>query len=315
MTRRAVQWGVCTEDYVDVRRVNLSTHPLAPLLSFPHNRFFVCVYYNQTNKSKKTMALLQSLRDFVANNSRLIQISIVVLALSTPSSSLHRRFAKSFRAVATLAFCILVAAVLIPYALVRLAITQLERVFHPNIKLKDAMAESDTYAEWHEKARKLDLYEGRDIWQSNSPTANSIHHNWELVTDLINNLVQAREDDDPMMALVAIEQSSARNVGGILSKGLYSRTNTGEPKDIVMKLVTEFEKTLDYLIDRSLGSVPDEPLSVSQRARQLRRSYHIGLGIRASIVGDKVRVSCRVCRVFVCGLLINSKLYLLFLSL
>lgn len=218
----------------------------------------------------------------------MILLLVVLTAAPGPTGELPRSICSVvFMSVVR----VMVVCEIVLYTMVRVMITLLEANLETNKDIKTELNQSTSYQEWYKHAEKLDELEGRSIWRQRTPQG-IMHHNWDLVNGLIENLQKAREQKDPILALLILQQSAARNVGGILSRSLYSRTNTGEPKQVVHDLVAEIEKTVDYLIESNRKRRESRPRGFGRRfsmkRKSLQGSYSSVYGHRASILAQSV---------------------------
>ena len=151
---------------------------------------------------------------------------------------------------------------LVIYGAVRLFIVALEasigRSRHHEVR--KAMKEAKSYDEWYQLASELDKSQKRQKWQTNLNDFTAYHYSWTFIQELLSDMKLARENDDLSMAQFVLQQCIRKNVGGIMHEELYSYTNTGEPKLVVMEFVNEIEKTLQWatekIVQRSKGEVP-----------------------------------------------------------
>ena len=143
----------------------------------------------------------------------------------------------------------MISVELVVYTLIRLFIRTLEAFFSlsKHRALRNSMANSKSYAEWYAYASKLDKSQGRDIWRETDEDDTSYQYNWPLIRELMDDMKQARDREDPIMALAVLQQCTRKNVGGVMSEDLFSYTYTGEPKLIVSEFIDEVVVTLRWI--------------------------------------------------------------------
>ena len=145
----------------------------------------------------------------------------------------------------------LITVEIIMYALVRVAIRALEAIF-ANTRhraMRNQMSESSTYEEWYDIATKLDNSQGRIKWRNNVNDDTAYRYSWPFILELLSDLKKSRENNDIMMAIAVLQQCTRKNVGGIMSDDLFSFTNTGEPKQVVINFINEVEKTIEWVTE------------------------------------------------------------------
>jgi Domain of unknown function (DUF3336) len=75
-------------------------------------------------------------------------------------------------------------------------------------KLRRLMMQSKSYAEWYSFAKKLDQSQKRDRWLDTHDT--SERYNWAMIKELINQMKKARDTNDAMLALAALQQCTRK---------------------------------------------------------------------------------------------------------
>ena len=144
----------------------------------------------------------------------------------------------------------LIGIELVVYIMIRLFIKIVETMFanSKHRSLRRQMSNAKSYQEWYAIAQTLDKSQGRDKWQS---TIDDVYfaqrYNWAFIQELISDMKSARKSNDSLKALAVLQQCTRKNVGGIMSDELFSYTNTGEPKDIVIKFIDEVVETLKWI--------------------------------------------------------------------
>jgi hypothetical protein len=92
------------------------------------------------------------------------------------------------------------------------------------------MASAETYEEWYSYAAALDISQKRDKWQKTVDDAEASQYNWPLIRQLMVDMKEARDGNDPIQAMAVMQQCSRKNAGGVMSEDLFTKTYTGEPK-------------------------------------------------------------------------------------
>ncbi|GKZ01240.1 hypothetical protein MPSEU_001075000 [Mayamaea pseudoterrestris] len=133
-------------------------------------------------------------------------------------------------------------------------------------KLRKLM-KAASYDEWQINAKKLDASQHRQKWLDRVDDETSHEYNWGFILELVKDLRLARENNDSILALAVLQQCTRKNVGGIMSEDLFSYSNTGEPKTIVRKFVSEVVETLHWITDgaRSVEQTTRDNADMSSR--------------------------------------------------
>ncbi|KJZ78304.1 hypothetical protein HIM_02342 [Hirsutella minnesotensis 3608] len=108
----------------------------------------------------------------------------------------------------------------------------------------DLLRHSETFEEWEEAALHLDNLIGLDLWRNN-PT--SKYYDWRLITDRLNSLVIAREENNFELLVNLLRSGLVRNLGNITVPKLYNRSFTGTK----------------YLIDEYISQVAESVEDIS----------------------------------------------------
>ncbi|PHH90047.1 hypothetical protein CDD83_4648 [Cordyceps sp. RAO-2017] len=88
----------------------------------------------------------------------------------------------------------------------------------------DLLRNAETFEEWEEAALHLDSLLGLDLWRNN-PT--SKYYDWRLMTDRLNSLVIAREENNFQLLVNLLRSGLVRNLGNITVPKLYNRSFSG----------------------------------------------------------------------------------------
>lgn len=180
---------------------------------------------------------------------------LVIAVLSIVPGRLHSWSGRILRWPILALTYLLISVELVVYIVIRLVIRVAEMLFaKPKHRtLRRQMTQASSYEEWYSYAAALDLSQKRDKWQRTVDDASSYQYNWPLIRQLMTDMKEAREKrQDPLQALAVLQQCTRKNVGGIMSEDLFSKTYTGEPKAIVLEFIAEVTKTLQWVTDQAL---------------------------------------------------------------
>ena len=185
---------------------------------------------------------------------------IVIAVLSIMPGRLHSWSGKILRWPILGLTYLLISVELIVYIVIRLVIRVAETIFATpkHRTLRRQMAEAKSFEEWYEFAAALDLSQKRDKWQRTTSDATSYQYNWPLIQQLITDMREARQKQDVLLALAVLQQCTRKNVGGIMSEDLFTKTYTGEPKFIVIEFITEVTKTLHWATEMVMSFDADD---------------------------------------------------------
>ena len=213
---------------------------------------------------------------------------VVVAVLSIVPGRLHTAAGKILRWPILALTYALISVELVVYVVIRLAIRLAESIIarpkHRSLRRK--MAQAKTYEEWYQYAAALDISQKRDKWQRETNDNTSFQYNWVFIRQLINDMRDARDKNDPLLALAVLQQCTRKNVGGIMSEDLFSCTNTGEPKLIVREFADEVATTLRWV---TAGATRVEEANAALRETDnARQMYEKSLERRVRNEKDKI---------------------------
>jgi predicted acylesterase/phospholipase RssA len=176
---------------------------------------------------------------------------LVIAVLSIVPGRLHAWSGKILRWPILGITYLLVSVELVVYIVIRIVIRIAETIFATpkHRALRRKMSNAKSYEEWYQYAAALDLSQKRDKWQRTIADATSYQYNWPLIQQLMADMREARQKQDVILALAVLQQCTRKNVGGIMSEDLFTKTYTGEPKFIVIEFVGEVTKTLHWVTD------------------------------------------------------------------
>lgn len=214
-------------------------------------------------------------------------ILVVLFLLSIIPGRLHSWSGKILRWPILLLTYFIIAAELMVYVVIRLAIRLAETLIaKPKHRaLRRKMAQATSYEDWYQHAAALDISQKRDKWQrSVNDQTSSSRYNWALIRQLMQDMRLARAKQDILLAEAVLQQCTRKNVGGIMSEDLFSYTNTGEPKFIVKEFIDEVSKTLHWITDESIKLTREaNEEDVKDRQKYQRRLKH-------KVRGEKDRI-------------------------
>ncbi|KAK5990675.1 Triacylglycerol lipase ptl1 [Cladobotryum mycophilum] len=88
----------------------------------------------------------------------------------------------------------------------------------------ELLRHAETFEDWEEAALHLDNLLGLDLWRNN-PT--SKYYDWRLITERLDSLVLAREENDYEQLVNLLRSGLVRNLGNITVPKLYNRSFSG----------------------------------------------------------------------------------------
>jgi predicted acylesterase/phospholipase RssA/uncharacterized membrane protein len=181
---------------------------------------------------------------------------LVIAVLSIVPGRLHSWSGKILRWPILGLTYLLVGVELIVYVVIRLVIRLAETIFATpkHRALRRKMAAARSYEEWYQYAAALDLSQKRDKWQRTISDSTAYQYNWPLIKQLIADMREARQKQDVILALAVLQQCTRKNVGGIMSEDLFTKTYTGEPKFIVIDFIDEVTKTMHWVTDQVMSA-------------------------------------------------------------
>jgi hypothetical protein len=183
---------------------------------------------------------------------------LVLIVTSIVPGRLHGWTGRALRFPVLGMTYMLISVELSVYALIRFAIRAMEGLFaKPKHRAwRKGMAQAKSYEEWYQIAKQLDRSQGREKWQNDVDDDTAYRYSWPFILELLSDLKSSREKKDVIMSLAVLQQCTRKNVGGIMSDDLFSYTNCGEPKKIVIEFIDEVEKTLQWVTEEIKQSCP-----------------------------------------------------------
>ncbi len=183
---------------------------------------------------------------------------LVLIVTSIVPGRLHGWTGRALRFPVLGMTYMLISVELSVYALIRFAIRAMEGLFaKPKHRAwRKGMAQAKSYEEWYQIAKQLDRSQGREKWQNDVDDDTAYRYSWPFILELLSDLKSSREKKDVVMSLAVLQQCTRKNVGGIMSDDLFSYTNCGEPKEIVIEFIDEVEKTLQWVTEEIKQSCP-----------------------------------------------------------
>ncbi|KAL3826411.1 hypothetical protein ACHAXA_008619 [Cyclostephanos tholiformis] len=183
---------------------------------------------------------------------------LVLIVTSIVPGRLHRWTGRALRFPVLGMTYTLISVELFVYALLRFAIRAMEGLFaKPKHRAwRKGMAQAKSYEEWYQIAKQLDRSQGREKWQNDVDDDTAYRYSWPFILELLSDLKSSREKKDVIMALAVLQLCTRKNVGGIMSDDLFSFTNCGEPKRIVIEFIDQVEKTLQWVTEEVKENYP-----------------------------------------------------------
>ncbi|KAL3921058.1 MAG: hypothetical protein SGILL_002949 [Bacillariaceae sp.] len=180
---------------------------------------------------------------------------LVIAVLSIVPGRLHAWSGKILRWPILGFTYLLVSVELVVYIVIRVVIRIAETIFATpkHRALRRQMSAAKSYEEWYQYAAALDLSQKRDKWQRTITDTTSYQYNWPLIHQLMADMRGARQEEDVILALAVLQQCTRKNVGGIMSEDLFTKTYTGEPKFIVIEFIGEVTKTMHWVTERVMA--------------------------------------------------------------
>ncbi|QUC17664.1 uncharacterized protein UV8b_01905 [Ustilaginoidea virens] len=112
---------------------------------------------------------------------------------------------------------------------------------HPVDLWLELLRNAESFEEWEEAAFHLDSLLGLDIWRNN-PT--SKYYDWRLITDRLQSLATAREENHFQRLVNLLRSGLVRNLGNITVPRLYNRTFSGT-KYLIEEYITQVAESVE----------------------------------------------------------------------
>jgi predicted acylesterase/phospholipase RssA len=144
-----------------------------------------------------------------------------------------------------------VAVELAGYLLIRQFVTFVERILTSNVHERatlQQMHQASSYNEWKEAAQRMDRITNRDAWKY---TEVSKIYDWKLIGHLKQRLQDAKRNHDVIVLMETLHTAMQRNVGGIYTEMLYSKSFYGT-KVLVEEFVEEVISSFHYIMSCEL---------------------------------------------------------------
>ncbi|KAI1808277.1 hypothetical protein F4811DRAFT_571300 [Daldinia bambusicola] len=88
----------------------------------------------------------------------------------------------------------------------------------------DALRNAVTYEDWEHAALQLDNLKELNLWRNNPP---SHYYDWILINNRLDNIAEARDNNDLQSLLNLVRSGLVRNLGNITAPRLYNRAFAG----------------------------------------------------------------------------------------
>ncbi|KND94876.1 putative triacylglycerol lipase [Tolypocladium ophioglossoides CBS 100239] len=107
----------------------------------------------------------------------------------------------------------------------------------------DLLRSAEEFEDWEEAALHLDSLLSLDLWRNN-PT--SKYYDWRLITDRLNSLVVARDENNFQLLVNLLRSGLVRNLGNITVPKLYNRSFSGT-KYLIDEYITQVAVSVEDL--------------------------------------------------------------------
>ncbi|KAI2626300.1 hypothetical protein GGS21DRAFT_540807 [Xylaria nigripes] len=104
------------------------------------------------------------------------------------------------------------------------SLVQRWRTKNPVDELLNSLHNAEVYEDWEHAALQLDNLKGLKLWR-NDPSSHS--YDWILISDRLNSMLNAREEDDLQSLVDLLRSGLIRNLGNITAPKLYNRCFSG----------------------------------------------------------------------------------------
>ncbi|KAH7329032.1 hypothetical protein B0I35DRAFT_345793 [Stachybotrys elegans] len=105
----------------------------------------------------------------------------------------------------------------------------------------ELLRNAESFEEWEEAALHLDNLLGLDLWRNN-PT--SKYYDWRLITERLNSLSIAREENNFQQLVNLLRSGLVRNLGNITSPRLYNRSFAGT-KHLIEEYIVQVAESVE----------------------------------------------------------------------
>ncbi|POR31229.1 Putative triacylglycerol lipase [Tolypocladium paradoxum] len=107
----------------------------------------------------------------------------------------------------------------------------------------DVLRNAEAFEDWEEAALHLDSLLGLDLWRNNPTSKN---YDWRLITDRLNSLVVARDENNFQLLVNLLRSGLVRNLGNITVPKLYNRSFSGT-KYLIDEYITQVAESVEDL--------------------------------------------------------------------
>ncbi|KAJ3498999.1 hypothetical protein NLG97_g687 [Lecanicillium saksenae] len=114
----------------------------------------------------------------------------------------------------------------------------------------ELLRKAETFEDWEEAALHLDNLLGLDLWRNN-PT--SKYYDWRLITERLDSLAIAREENDFQQLVNLLRSGLVRNLGNLTVPKLYNRSFSGT-KYLIEEYITQVAETVE-----DISTLPTNP--------------------------------------------------------
>ena len=201
---------------------------------------------------------------------------LFIVSCTVVPGPLHHASKHLFRWPILITTYLTITVEMVLYFALRMLIFGLETLFATprHRRLRKAMQRARSYKEWLKFANELDESQDRTWWLETTEDEYARRYNWDFVKSLIDSLRDAREKGDVIEAMAVLQQCTRKNVGGVMSGELFSYTNSGRPKEIVVVFFKEVNETLRMLCDGAIKEKSKESIeNVRKFLSRARAAY------------------------------------------
>lgn len=138
-------------------------------------------------------------------------------------------------------------------------------LFNDARKLRRAMEEAQTYADWLAAAEQLDRVEGHDLWRADA-SSSLFHHT--LLAEHLGQLRTLRETEHVGALARTIQESLHRHLGEISNPELYTHAHTGT-KHLICAYLEECDRAIRFIAQHDTPGLP-----VPEKLRHFEQAAH-----------------------------------------
>ncbi|KAG5974311.1 hypothetical protein E4U56_004823 [Claviceps arundinis] len=126
---------------------------------------------------------------------------------------------------------------------------------HPVDVWLDVLRNAETFEDWEEASLNLDNLLGLDLWRNNPTSKN---YDWRLITERLQLLAIAREDNHFQQLVNLLRAGLVRNLGNITVPKLYNRSFSGT-KYLIEEYISQVAESVE-----DISALPTTSIAQSQ---------------------------------------------------